>query len=40
MSVYMVGTLSNGRLILAFKITLLSILMIDSRINLIKENSK
>ena len=32
--------LSNGRLILAFKITLLSILMIDSRINLIKENSK
>ena len=32
--------LSNGRLILAFKITLLSILMIDSRINLIKENSR
>lgn len=32
--------LSNGRLILAFKITLLSILMIDRRINLIKENSK
>ncbi|EGC23940.1 exodeoxyribonuclease V subunit gamma [Streptococcus sanguinis] len=32
--------LSNGRLILAFKITLFSILMIDSRIKLIKENSK
>ena len=32
--------LSNGRLIMAFKITLLSILMIESRINLIKENSK
>ena len=31
--------LSNGRLILAFKITLLSILMIDSRIKIIKENS-
>lgn len=31
--------LGNGRLILAFKITLLSILMIESRIKIIKENS-
>ena len=31
--------LSNGRLILAFKITLISILMIDSRIKIIKDNS-
>ena len=32
--------LSDGRLILAFKITLLSILMIENRIKLIKENSR
>lgn len=31
--------LSNGRLILAFKVTMISILMIDSRIKIIKENS-
>ena len=31
--------LSNGRLLLAFKITLISILMIDSRIKIIKDNS-